>query len=374
MLRKNTLFENISDILPNSRLPAILHDFLSDRKCIIDVNGQLSSVFDVHLGCVQGSVLGPKLFNLYTRHIPSILSKNSFITTFADDSYVLVSAKRGNTAELIKETELCLRDHIAYLKGLGMVVNSSKTELIHLGSNDNGSPLEIKIDGTTLQTKTTLKVLGIHMDHRLTWSYHIAQNINKMNRLTGALQYVRQRVTKGQFLTIMTSQYYSSCFYACQAWLGHHTRYQDLRKLNSLHYRLLRTAVNDWKCKIKRNELNTLGRARPSLWSKYSCSNIVIKILRDRVPPRLHRHILSTMYHERRRQDAYKFYDASNRRIGRQAIANRLKDTFDEINLPLTLMESNDSIRIKLINALGFVKQDAKTKDGTDCYLATRPH
>jgi adenylylsulfate kinase-like enzyme len=68
------------------------------------------------------------------------------------------------------------------------------------------------------------------------------------------------------------------------------------------------------------------------------------------------------MYHERRRQDVYKFYDASNRRIGRQAIANRLKDTFDEIDTPLTLLESNDCIRVKLKKALGFAQQDSRCK------------
>ena len=55
-------------------------------------------------------------------------------------------------------------------------------------------------------------------------------------------------------------------------------------------------------------------------------------------------------------KDVYKFYDASNRRIGRQAIANRLKDTLDEIDIPLTLLESNDSIRVKLKKALGFAQ------------------
>ncbi len=66
------------------------------------------------LGCVQGSALGPKLFNLYTRRIPEHLTSSAHITTYADDSYVVVS-KPGNLEELVRETEECLEKHSEYL-------------------------------------------------------------------------------------------------------------------------------------------------------------------------------------------------------------------------------------------------------------------
>ncbi len=71
MLRKDTLQEIISDLFGDSGLHPIIYDFLSDRRCVVDVHGEVSREFDVSLGCVQGSVLGPKLFNLYTRLMPT---------------------------------------------------------------------------------------------------------------------------------------------------------------------------------------------------------------------------------------------------------------------------------------------------------------
>ncbi len=75
MLRRKTLVNDLlSANLYDEGILRILNDFLDDRKCIVEVNGSKSEPFDVDLGCVQGSVLGPKLFNLYTRMIPEKLT------------------------------------------------------------------------------------------------------------------------------------------------------------------------------------------------------------------------------------------------------------------------------------------------------------
>jgi hypothetical protein len=130
----------------------------------------------------------------------------------------------------------------------------------------------------------------------------------------------------------------------------------DLRKLNGLHYKLLRISECDWKNRISRETLDKLGRMRPTIWTKYATANTVIKILRDRQPKRLYGHLHQTLYHERRQQLVMKFFDKSRYRVGRQCVGNRLKSVFDEIDTPFNLTESNDAIRVKLKKALGFIK------------------
>jgi hypothetical protein len=113
--------------------------------CIVEVNGKESQTFKVPLGCVQGSVLGPKLFNLYTRNIMQHLTPNAYITTYVDDSYVITSAPRDETLQLINEAENCLAKHVQYLRSLWMVVNRSKTEFMVLGDSTD-RPDELKFD------------------------------------------------------------------------------------------------------------------------------------------------------------------------------------------------------------------------------------
>ncbi len=88
-----------------------------------------------------------------------------------------------------------------------------------------------------------------------------------------------------------------------------------------------------------------IGRARPLVWGKYATARINIKTLRDKIPVRLHEHITSMMYTTRRNPKVLCFYDDLKRNIGKQAIGHRLRDVFDRISIPLTLRESNGSIR-----------------------------
>jgi hypothetical protein len=67
----------------SGRLLAWITHFLSDRKFAVKVNGVLSDFFDVLSGVPQGSVLGPKLFLLYTADIPDLFL--SPCAMFADD-------------------------------------------------------------------------------------------------------------------------------------------------------------------------------------------------------------------------------------------------------------------------------------------------
>jgi hypothetical protein len=136
--------------------------------------------------------------------------------------------------------------------------------------------------------------------------------------------------------------------------LGPHTRRADLNKLTSLHYKLLRIATNDWRSKTSRKELDLLGRVKPSVWSKYATSNLVIKALRDKVPVRLVSHLEKTRFCERRAPDLIKFYDGSHLKTGFQAIGNRIGRIFDEIKTPFTLNESNDVIRTRMKKACNF--------------------
>jgi hypothetical protein len=344
MLRKDTFNDITRDCL-SPEIRKAIYDFLSDRRCVVDVDGTTSREFEIKLGCVQGSVLGPKLFNLYTKNIPKYLTNNAQITTYADDAYVVVSHPEGDSSTLESMTENCLQHHITYLRHLGMIVNQSKTEFIHI--HRSSSPL------VNIHTQDTMKVLGVNLDHKLTWSTHIARTINKMNSLTGALKFIRNRLTKNQFLQVLTSQYYSTCFYASPAWLGWHTRRMDVRKLNSLHYRLLRTVVRDWKQEISRSKLDEIGRVGPETWAKYSTASTVVKIIRDDHPTRLRDHLKESMYHEER-SGRVKFFDQSRLKQGRQAVGNRLKLIFDEINTKITFKESNDSLRLLLKKCFNF--------------------
>jgi len=135
-------------------------------------------------------------------------------------------------------------------------------------------------------------------------------------------------------------------------WLGSHTKIADIRKLNSVHYKLLRIVENDWKKRKRRSDLDKIGRAKPSLWAKYATSNLVLKVMKNRTPSTLHSALVKTSYATRRNPDKLLFYDASRTRIGFQAIGNRLANVINHLDFTFNVNMSDDLIRISLKKSL----------------------
>lgn len=68
LLRKNTYYHTLKDDL-DADLMDIIMDFLTGCSFRVEFDDCHSSMRTLSLGCVQGSVLGPKLFNLYMKNL-----------------------------------------------------------------------------------------------------------------------------------------------------------------------------------------------------------------------------------------------------------------------------------------------------------------
>jgi len=138
------------------------------------------------------------------------------------------------------------------------------------------------------------------------------------------LEFFRKYLTKDQFLKVASSNYYGTVFYASTVWLQS-LKVAQLTKLNSLHFRLLRTAMRDYAMKFTKTELTSeCKRANPSQWARYITSSKVVKIIRDKQPKRLYENLMKNYFEEPRKPGAGLFFDTSKKLIGKQSIENRL--------------------------------------------------
>ena len=101
---------------------------------------------------------------------------------------------------------------------------------------------------------------------------------------------------------------------------------QTLRKqINSIHFRALRLAFCDFKCRVPRWKLTKeLKRATPLEWSRYAVASSVLKINRNKMPVNLYNLIQDNLYFERRYPSLAKFFDSSKSKIGKQSLDCRL--------------------------------------------------
>ena len=109
----------------------LIHNYLSNRKQRVKVNGSCSIWKDIFYGIRQGSILGPLLFNMHLYDLFYFL-ENTDITSYADDN-TLYSAEKNretviNTAETSSQVLFnCFSDNF-------MKSNSGKSNLLMSGT------------------------------------------------------------------------------------------------------------------------------------------------------------------------------------------------------------------------------------------------
>jgi len=293
-LFKNTLSEG---------LLFSLADFLSKRKFVVELNGERSKEIALDRGCVQGSILGPKLFSLYLFELERKLGQNCTVVSYADDTYVIVTGKDKTDTE--RKTKQILSKHVKYLRSIGMVVNESKTELMWIGKDNHSS--SIVVNNKTLHFKQHMKALGIIIQKDLNWSMQAESAIKKGIKLISNFKFLRKYLTESQFLKAVSAHFYGTVFYACAVWYDNIS--SSLKtKFRSLHYRLLRSACRDYYFEYSRDYLaRRCQRANPDEWSHFCSANLVLKTLSDKHPSRLHSLLRSSYFEEPRKGGLGKF-------------------------------------------------------------------
>ncbi len=349
LLKPDKFLQLFKNKMTEGLLFAIM-DFLTNRSFRVHVQDEISSDRSLDRGCVQGSILGPKLFALYVAELKAVLESDEVsLVSYADDTYVIIIPK--DITRVTELTEATLTKHIKFLETLGMVVNDAKTELMWIGPK----PLvkSLKVGNSMVQFSEKMKALGIMIDGNLNWDSQAAHVIAKSRKHLSAFRFLRKYLTEKQFLKAASANYYGSVYYAANVWY-HQLKKCHKTKLISAHFRLLRTAKRDFLMELKRDDLTRLcKRATPDEWTNFITSSRVIKILRDEQPRKLCEKLVATYFDQRRKPGLGFFFDRSRIKKGRQSLENRLllmrSITFEWTCNIKTL--TNDRIRIEMKKA-----------------------
>jgi len=322
-----------------------LMDFLSGREFRVEINNTRSQTRHLKVGCVQGSILGPKLFTLYIRGLENLF-KETHLVTFADDSYVSVS---GNSIEEVRDKiKENLTRHDDFLTSIGMVTNVEKTELIYFARTPITDLSPIKIGPKQVIPGKKLKVLGIYFEENLQWKNHVNTLMSKSKHIIAKMRFISKYVDLQAMKKILTSHFFGSMYYGCAVWLNELTTAMEWRKLETLHYKAIRVACKDYRRKKSRNELDTIfNRARPRQWMQYITTKTAIQVttMKAKKPP-LAQKIIDNMYYNDRTNKTV-IMDTSRTRAGRQAFQNRL-NCMRDVNFDWRNGVEKNKLRVEL--------------------------
>ena len=147
--------------------------FLENRWQAVTIGTGQSVKAPCQQGVPQGSVLGPFLFSLYLRDLPTVISSNEVkLGLFADDICIYCSGDDLNHA--VSVLELSLEEIVTWLSHKSLKVNCTKSEVTFVWSQRVPAPkIAVRCDGEDLKPVSQVKYLGLVIDECLTFSAHV---------------------------------------------------------------------------------------------------------------------------------------------------------------------------------------------------------
>ena len=217
----------------------LINDYLTNRQQRVKVNGSFSSWKDLTRGVPQGSVLGPLLFNIYINDL-LLFIQNSDICNYADDTTIYSCDKSLDniTHKLENDCNVALK----WFADNFMKLNADKCHLLVLGQRCDDS-VTVKIGNTDVVNSSEEKLLGVHIDSKLSFDQHVSKLCQKASNKLYALARISPYMDQNKLRNLMRAFITSQFQYCPLIWMFHSRQLNQ--KINKIQERALRITYKD---------------------------------------------------------------------------------------------------------------------------------
>ncbi|CAB3387693.1 Hypothetical predicted protein [Cloeon dipterum] len=188
-------------------------NFLVGRSQFVRFNGACSESCEVPSGVIQGSVLGPLLFNVFVADLPSVVQTN--LVQYADDCTVYNQIRSEDDVDALQE-DLARID--VWCTNNGMKLNAKKCVVMDVTRARQPCTPHFTVGGAALEYVATQRLLGVHISSDLRWNHHVdVQRKNAARTLGFAarnLHSCSNRVKRIAYLSLVKPK----LFYGNPAW------------------------------------------------------------------------------------------------------------------------------------------------------------
>jgi hypothetical protein len=150
--------------------------YISGRTQQIVIGENVSEPQELNQGVPQGSVVGPLCFAMYAGPLQDIINAHGLnCMTYADDTQVYITSSVSDRATKATQLELCMKDIKAWTVENRLLLNDTKTEVIHVRSRfRNSDPFPQVTIGTAAVTAVSdARNLGVTIDSTLQLKKHV---------------------------------------------------------------------------------------------------------------------------------------------------------------------------------------------------------
>lgn len=214
--------------------------YLSDRVQYVQMGEYSSKCLDIACGVPQGSVLGPKLFNLYINDIFNVSQLVKCIL-FADDTNIFYS--NDSFDQLINTVNTELSKIKKWMESNKLSLNINKTKLMLFGNYQSKSQKLVDLDGVNIENVPEIKFLGLMIDNKLSWKTHIRHITTKVSKSLAIMNRVKHVLDYHALHTLYCSLILPYLTYCVEVWGNNYkTSIQSLFHLQKKVIRIIHKA------------------------------------------------------------------------------------------------------------------------------------
>ena len=149
----------------------LLQSYLSKRSQYVSLVNINLNLRNVTMGVPQGSVLGPLLFLIYTKHLQNCMTSTPRL--FADDTALLIHANTLTELEIKINREL--ENVVVWTRINNLNINPMKSQamIVSPSLSESNFAITIKINSIILQVSNNINYLGVIIDSKLLFKEHI---------------------------------------------------------------------------------------------------------------------------------------------------------------------------------------------------------
>ena len=219
----------------------LISSYLTGRKQRVKIGNTRSDWVALEKGVPQGSVLGPLLFNVFINDLFMFLEK-CLLYNYADDNSMSKSSHN------LREVLDCLQHDgdiaIQWFSDNGMQANPGKFHFMIMSPVDIPTQELVLNNSTIITSENLVKVLGVMIDNKLTFSKHVSMCCTKAARQLNALSRIC-RYLDTSARKLIYSSFILSCFSYCPL-VWHFCGKQNSDKLEKINERALRILYDDF--------------------------------------------------------------------------------------------------------------------------------
>ena len=194
MVDHSILLQRLQACGLDNKLLIWFRSYLNERRQLVSMGNIESPTTCVRHGVPQGSILGPLLFIAFINDFPLHVS-SAQINLYADDTTLTATANFDSVGVLKSSLTTAISEVDQWATANKLPLNEGKIKVLIITgkrlSTRINHDLAVVVNGKQLENVRCAKLLGLEIDHELTFIPHVEKLSKKLSQRIGILKRIK---------------------------------------------------------------------------------------------------------------------------------------------------------------------------------------